>query len=87
MVCKIPIPSCAWSAFAALSVACGLNLKWLAPDRLVAEYSQVPQATVLAPIANVGGERVRVSLRSGVIDSTAPGGGMLYNLERDRAKR
>ncbi len=67
--------------------AYGVNLKWPTPDRLVGEYAQARQARVLAPIVNVGGERVRVSLRSGVRDSAAPGGGMLYNLGRGRAKR
>jgi len=61
--------------------AWGVNLKWLGPDKLSVEYLQAEDARLLKQTAAVAGRSIAVSLRSGVNDPTAPGGGMLYNLE------
>ena len=62
--------------------AYGVNLKWPEKSRLVAEYLTGRYSSVETPVKAVGGERVTVELRSGILDASAPAGGMLYNLRK-----
>jgi len=64
--------------------ASGANLRWEGPSQLVIEYLTAQQEKLNRPLAVVGQDTIIVSLRSGVLDTTAPGGGMLYNLEKGR---
>jgi len=64
--------------------AWGANLRWEGPSQLVIEYLTAQQEKLNRPLAVVGQDTIIVSLRSGVLDTTAPGGGMLYNLEKGR---
>jgi len=61
--------------------AYGVNLRWVDRANLTLEYLRAQHAELLLPNVSVGGEQIRVSLRSGVTDPKAPPGGMLYNLE------
>jgi len=62
--------------------AYGVNLRWTDPNHLIIEYLEARIDTVLRPTAQIGPTQVAVSLRPGVPDPTAPGGGMLHNLHR-----
>jgi hypothetical protein len=64
--------------------AWGANLKWEGPSRLVIEYLEAKEERLSRPLVVVDADTVRVSLRSGVLDATAPAGGMVYNLEKGR---
>lgn len=59
--------------------AYGANLRWRAPGELSVEFAAAQRDSVLQPAVRVAGEAVRVTLRPGIPDPTAPGGGMLYN--------
>lgn len=59
--------------------AYGVNLVWTEADTLEAQFSQAAQTRLHQPVATVAGHRVRVVLRPGFTDSSAPPGGMLYN--------
>lgn len=68
------------SLYAAKRSGCayGVNLRWAAPDRLVAEYYD-------AKLAEIAEDRpdqrhVSVELRPGINDPNAPCGGMEYNI-------
>ena len=65
--------------------AYGANLKWTNDHELAIEYLNAREQRVERAIARVAGRPIKVSLRSGVSDLTAPPGGMLYNLERARS--
>lgn len=60
--------------------AYGVNLRWDSSSDLAIEYLEARQEDLLTPAVSVGGEQVRVTLRSGINDPAAPPGGMLYNL-------
>jgi hypothetical protein len=60
--------------------AYGANLRWVSASELQVEFEQAKSATLELPVVSVSGHTVRVSLRSGVSDPTAPSGGMVYNL-------
>jgi len=64
--------------------ASGANLRWEGSRQLIIEYLTARQEHLDRRLAVVGSDTISVSLRSGVIDTTAPGGGMLYNLEKPR---
>jgi hypothetical protein len=64
--------------------AYGANLKWISDNELVVEYLEARDQTLGRASVSVAGRAIKVSLRSGVSDPTAPAGGMLYNLERTR---
>jgi hypothetical protein len=64
--------------------ACGANLKWISDNELVVEYLEARDQTLGRASVSVAGRAIKVSLRSGVRDPTAPAGGMLFNLERTR---
>jgi hypothetical protein len=63
------------------SQAYGANLKWTNGNDLVIEYREAREETLKRTAVSVGGRTIKVSLRSGVNDPTAPPGGMLYNLQ------
>jgi hypothetical protein len=64
--------------------AYGANLKWEGRSRLAVEYRDARQVELRRQTAVIGSDTVTIVLRSGVTDSAAPAGGMLYNLERSR---
>jgi hypothetical protein len=64
--------------------AYGANLKWTGENELVIEYLEARDQTLERKTVSVAGRAIKVSLRSGVNDPTAPAGGMLYNLELTR---
>jgi hypothetical protein len=59
--------------------AYGVNLRWQAPGVLAIEYRDAHRAGLNDSVVTVAGQRVRVALRPGVSDPTAPSGGMLWN--------
>jgi hypothetical protein len=63
--------------------AYGANLKWEG-SQLTVEYRDARQVALRRPTVVIGSDTVTIVLRSGVTDSVAPAGGMLYNLERRR---
>ena len=67
--------------------AYGANLRWTDDRQLSVEYLEARQETLEKPRVTVGGREIHVALKSHVTDPTAPAGGMLFNLERDRGKR
>ena len=64
--------------------AYGANLRWVGPSEVVIEYQHADEAEARKPTIRIGGQTVTVVMHGGVSDSTAPAGGMLYNLERNR---
>jgi hypothetical protein len=60
--------------------AYGANLKWSSPSSLAVEYLSAKTAKVNMQTQSVGTQTIQFALREGVTDSTAPSGGMLYNL-------
>jgi hypothetical protein len=64
--------------------AYGVNLRWDGEHTLALEYLEAKQASLVEPLAVVSADSVRVVLRSGIEDPTAPAGGMLYNLRSRR---
>ena len=60
--------------------AYGVNLKWRSPSDLALEYRSAKSAEVLKPSLEVDGDVVSVALADGINDSSAPPGGMFYNL-------
>jgi hypothetical protein len=67
--------------------AYGVNLKWTDDHELVIEYLDAREQGLERATVGVEGRAIKVSLRSGVYDPTAPAGGMLYNLELTRGGR
>lgn len=61
--------------------AYGVNVRWASDSLLRIEYLEAQQTKVLQPSATLGGRSVNVMLRPGVGDTSAPPGGMLYNLQ------
>ena len=64
--------------------AWGTNAHWLAQDDLAIEYLKAEDVSLIANAAQIGGHHVKIALRPGILDTTAPAGGMLYNLQRRR---
>ena len=64
--------------------AYGASLKWISDIDLVVEYLDARDQTLRRASVSVAGRAIKVSLRSGLSDPTAPSGGMLYNLKRAR---
>ncbi len=62
--------------------AYGVNLRWESDDRLLIEYLDARQQSLIKDSAVVNGRTIRLSLKSGVLDPAAPAGGMLYNLQK-----
>jgi hypothetical protein len=61
--------------------AYGANLRWAGPHELRVEY-QSARVHRYRPIIDVASRQIGVRLDSGVADFSAPGGGMLCNLDR-----
>jgi hypothetical protein len=59
-------------------------MRWEGDDALVVEYLDAQHASLLNAVVNVDGRAIKIAMKSGISDSAAPGGGMLYNLERLR---
>ena len=59
--------------------AYGVNIRWITGNSLAIEYLHARQQHVAMAVAEVAGERVKIALRDGISDPTAPAGGMLYN--------
>jgi hypothetical protein len=64
--------------------ASGVNMRWDKDDALAVEYLDAQYAFLHNASLNVNGHDLAIGMKSGVTDSAAPGGGMLYNLERGR---
>lgn len=58
--------------------AYGVNLRWVSESELHVEYLTARSAKLVA--RHIFGPPVRVVLQPGIVDRTAPPGGMLYNL-------
>jgi len=61
--------------------AYGANLKWEG-SQLTVEYRDARHVELRTPTVTIDSRTVTIVFRSGVTDSSAPAGGMLYNLER-----
>ena len=66
--------------------AYGVNLRWLSSEALAVEYFTAESASLEKTTADLRGKTVRVSLRELVLDTNAPAGGMLFNLQQRRPK-
>jgi hypothetical protein len=64
--------------------AYGVNLRWQPNDTLTIEYLDAQNASVLKNPVTVDARTITLVLKSGVNDPSAPGGGMLYNLQGRR---
>jgi len=64
--------------------AYGVNMRWEGDDALAIEYLDAQNASLLNAVVKVDGRAIKIAMKSGITDSAAPGGGMLYNLERQR---
>ncbi len=60
--------------------AYGVNLRWVANNSVHVEYLEAKWIKVRAPIAVLNHSRIKLVLKEGVADLSAPHGGMLYNL-------
>jgi hypothetical protein len=67
--------------------AYGANLRWTDATELSVEYQHARAETLDKPSLEIGGREVHIALRPGVSDPTAPVGGMLFNLEREKQQR
>jgi hypothetical protein len=59
--------------------AYGVNLRWVSNKELRVEYLDAESAELVS--SSVFGPSVRVVLQPGISDTSAPRGGMLYNLQ------
>lgn len=62
--------------------ASGVNIRWVDPQHLVVEYLKARRVSTNRSPAAIEGQVISVSLREGVVDATAPQGGMSYNKHR-----
>lgn len=62
--------------------AYGVNLKWESPNKLAVEYYQEKSRKVSEEFIAIANTRIQVVLREGVLDPSAPSGGMGFNLRR-----
>jgi hypothetical protein len=69
------------SAYAASRSPCayGLNLRWRGERKLDVEYLSAQFENTTSPVKVEGSEPVQIELRSGIVDASAPSGGMLWN--------
>jgi hypothetical protein len=67
--------------------AYGAKLRWLAGDSLAVEYLRAREALIHEQALVRREDRLRVVLRAGVEDASAPSGGMQYNLEHPGSDR
>jgi hypothetical protein len=64
--------------------ASGANLRWVGTRELAVEYLSAKSSKLVRPAVDFSHVNISVTLRSGLTDPTAPAGGMLYNLQRER---
>ncbi len=64
--------------------ASGVNVRWTGPRALAVEYLHAGVTVVHPRISPLWSSPIDVALDSGVVDPTAPAGGMEYNLHRVR---
>jgi hypothetical protein len=64
--------------------AYGANLRWVGSNALAIEFDSVRNTPWVDSTPHFRGMAFRVRLSPGTIDSTAPGGGMMYNLKKHR---
>jgi hypothetical protein len=62
----------------------GANLRWTSDDTLVVEYLDAQHADWLNGSLGVNGRVIKIVMKAGVNDPTAPSGGMLYNIKHRR---
>jgi hypothetical protein len=62
--------------------AYGVNMRWFDSQHLIVEYKSVERVSMKRSSAKVGNAMVTIDLRPGIVDPTAPAGGMLYNKNR-----
>jgi hypothetical protein len=81
------VPVASFDGAARSEQAYGVNLVWRDTQHLTIEYLVARYDTLLRDSVRLADQNVFVRLRPGIIDSTAPRGGMLYNLERARREQ
>lgn len=59
--------------------AYGVNLSWEGDHVLRVQYLRAEAVQDVSKSVTVGGQQIAVALQSGVLDPTAPSGGMHYN--------
>lgn len=57
------------------------NLHWEKSNLLAVEFLDAKSSEASTPSVLVGGQEILLAMRSGISDSKAPPGGMLYNLK------
>ena len=62
--------------------AWGMNLRWVGPRDLAIEYLKARRDSLIRANLTIGARSVQIHLRSGITDTSAPGGGMAYNLRK-----
>ena len=60
--------------------AYGANLRWASPDSVAVEFLSAKSTKIKQQAQSIGTQSVHFSIHEGVIDNSAPSGGMLYNL-------
>ena len=61
--------------------AYGVNVRWANASLIKVEYLEAQRVKVLHPTTAILDRTVTVALQPGIIDPSAPPGGMLYNLQ------
>jgi hypothetical protein len=64
--------------------AYGVNLRWAGPHALAIEFLEAREHSLSRPTVTVGDQTIEIALAPGIVDPSAPGGGMLYNLRGRR---
>jgi hypothetical protein len=67
--------------YAAIRSPCayGVNLRWRGERRLDVEYLSARFENTTSPVRLGGSEPIQIELRSGIVDASAPSGGMVWN--------
>ena len=64
--------------------AWGVDLRWDSPTNLLVEYRDARDAHLHREFVVVAADTIRVTLKDGVVNTSAPPGGMLSNLRNAR---
>ena len=64
--------------------AYGVNAKWMSNRELRLQYLTAKSETLEKQRVTIAGREISIALQMGVLDPSAPAGGMLYNLEHAR---
>ena len=64
--------------------AWGVNLRWDGPAQLFIEYRDARDTQFLRDRVLVGTDSISIALKDGVVDPSAPPGGMLFNIQNAR---